>query len=104
MNKLTTLKFPYHMTLLCIFSLLLLTSCSEEDYEIEVPVSAVPDKVLTAVNNKFNGIQIMSAEIESKAEMHYELEGKLNGKEYEFEVKPDGSIIEIEIEQEDETN
>jgi peptidase YpeB-like protein len=91
------------ITLLLVFCQVLLTSCSEqEEYEIEIPVSAVPDKILSEVNKELPGIEIIEAEIESNAKLHYELEGTLDGKEFEIEIYPDGSIIEIELEQEKE--
>ena len=97
------LHFRNIPTLLVMLSAaMILSSCSEQEYEVEIPVSAVPDKVLSAVNKELPGIVITEAEIESNAELRYELEGKLDGKEYEIEIYPDGSIIEVELEQENE--
>ena len=99
-------QLPLHCrnitTVLFLLSAMSLTSCSEQEYEVDIPVSAVPEKVLSAVNKELPGIEITEAEIESNAELRYELEGKLDGKEYEIEIYPDGNIIEIEQEQENE--
>ena len=98
-------QLPLHCrnitTVLFLLSAMSLTSCSEQEYEVDIPVSAVPDKVLSAVNKELPGIEITEAEIESNAELRYELEGTLDGKEYEIEIHPDGNIIEIEQEKED---
>ena len=95
-------QLPLHCrnitTVLFLLSAVSLTSCSEQEYEVDIPVSAVPDKVLSAVNKELPGIEITEAEIESNTELRYELEGKLDGKEYEIEINPDGIIIEVELE------
>ena len=99
-------QLPLHCrnitTVLFLLSAMSLTSCSEQEYEVDIPVSAVPEKVLSAVNKELPGIEITEAEIESNTELRYELEGTLDGKEYEIEIYPDGNIIEIEQEQENE--
>ena len=62
------------------------TSCSEQEqeYEVEIPVSAVPEQILSAVNKELPGIEITEAEIESNAELRYELEGKIQNFEKYF--------------------
>ena len=100
MNRSPIAHYRKSSIMLLILSSLSLASCSEPEHEVEIPLSAVPDKVLAAVNKALPSIELSSAEIESAAKMHYELEGKLDGKEYEIEINPDGSIIEIEQETE----
>ncbi len=71
--------------------------CGDKDEKI--PLSEVPDVVLTAVQNAVEGIEISEAEIEKTGEgMIYELEGTVDGKIYEIKVSPDGKIIEVEQE------
>ena len=98
-------QLPLHIrnitTMLFLLSAVSLTACSEQEYEVEIPVSAIPDEVLSSVNKELPGIEITEAEIESNTELRYELEGTLDGKEYEIEIHPDGNIIEIEQEKED---
>lgn len=71
--------------------------CGDKDDKI--PLSEVPDVVLTAAQNAVEGIEITEAEIEKTGEgIIYELEGTADGKIYEIEVSPDGKIIEVEQE------
>ena len=73
------------------------SGCGEK--EEKIPLSEVPEVVLTAAQNAVEGIKITEAEIEKTSEgMIYELEGTADGKIYEIEVSPDGKIIEVEQE------
>ncbi len=85
---------------IAILSTMTLSSCSDKDNDIEIPVSEVPANVITIVQNTLPGISITEAEKEVKDDaVIYELEGKLiNGKEYEIKITESGTIIKIELE------
>jgi uncharacterized membrane protein YkoI len=71
-----------------------LTCCFED--EKEIPLSHVPKKAVVAVEHAVEGITITEAEV--KAEdglMVYELEGTVNGTEYDIEVTADGNVLEV---------
>ena len=78
-------------------SLLLLGACASN--EVEVPLSEVPDVVLAAAREARPGIELTEAELETEDGVQvYELEGELDGVEYEIEVSPSGEVLEIEAE------
>jgi len=86
--------------LIAILSTYALSSCSEQENEIDIPLSEVPAHIITIVQNTLPGISLTEAEKEVKGDdTIYELEGKLiSGEEYEIKVSDTGTIIKIELE------
>ncbi len=86
------------MRLLAILSaLMLLAAPSFADDEIEIPMNEVPELVLAAALDAMPGIKLSEAEYEMEnGQQVYELEGELNGVEYEIEVSSTGEVLEIE--------
>ena len=100
-KSMNQLRFMYPLVTAALFSLVVLTSCSEseEEAEVEIPVLAVPPKVLSAAEEVLPGVKITEAEIERhEDDVVYELEGSLDGKKVEIEIHPDGTIKEVEHE------
>ena len=79
---------------------LTLSACSDKDNDVDIPLSEVPDNIITIVQNTLPGISLTEAEKEvNKDVVIYELEGKLiNGKKYEIEITESGTILKIELE------
>ena len=92
----THLKIPA----IAILSSLALSACSDKDNDVDIPLSEVPDNIITIVQNTLPGISLTEAEKEvNKDVVIYELKGKLiNGKEYEIEITESGTILKIELE------
>jgi len=90
----------FTVSAIAILSIITLSACSDQDKDIEIPLSEVPASVITIVQNTLPGITLTEAEKEHKdGSIIYELEGKLiNGKEYEIEIAENGTIIKIELE------
>lgn len=80
--------------------LAMITACSGNKNETEIPVSEVPANIISIVQNTLPGIVLSEAEKEVKNDtVIYELEGKLiDGKQYEIEIDSSGTIIKIELE------
>ena len=71
--------------------------------EIEVALSDVPEAVLAAARKAVPGIKISSVEQETEGgEVIYDVEGVVDGKEYEVEVSATGKVLEIEEEDDDD--
>ena len=71
--------------------------------EIEVALSDVPEAVLAAAKKAVPGIKISSVEKETEGgEVIYDVEGVVDGKEYEVEVSAAGKVLEIEEEDDDD--
>ena|ERR1700730_17980610 len=67
--------------------------------EEKIPLSKVPDKVLTAVKEKFPGAKLISASTEKEdGETLYEVALKYKEQNIDVELKADGTIVEIEKE------
>lgn len=70
----------------------------------EIAVSQVPANVITAARNAVAGIRFTEAEVEgSGSSAIYELEGFADGKEYEIKVNAAGTVLKVELEDEEET-
>lgn len=82
-----------------VFSLFIISACSDWEDEQEIDLKDVPQHILNAANEAVPGIQITEAELE-KAKV-YELEGSLNDAEYEIKISEDGVVLEIEMEKEE---
>ena len=76
-----------------------LVGCDEE----EIPLSEVPEKALEAAKKAVPGIRLTEAEFEKTSEGEvYEVEGTLDGVEYEITISADGKVLEVEREDEGE--
>lgn len=65
--------------------------------EEDVPLADVPAAVMTAAMAAVEGIEITEAEIETEdGQRIYELEGTVNGVDYEIEVSPEGEVLSVE--------
>jgi len=59
----------------------------------------IPPKIMAAINNRFPGGQVTSAERENEdGKIVYDIELKHGGRKYEMDIHDDGTIIEIEKE------
>jgi uncharacterized membrane protein YkoI len=79
-------------------------SAFADDDEVEIPLKDVPKKVMEVAKAKLKGIVFTEAEVEKKQDRTvYELEGKLNGIEYEIKItlNKKGEIIKVEVEEDD---
>jgi hypothetical protein len=68
--------------------------------ERNIALSEVPEKVLKALNNRFNTSTLLSANTETETDgtLVYEIQGKLSdGRQVEFDLFPDGKFEEIEV-------
>ena len=71
----------------------------QDEQEKDIPLSEVPEVVMTDTQNAVKGIEINEAEIETTEDgIVYELEGTVEDKIYEIEVTPDGKIVAVEEE------
>jgi hypothetical protein len=62
--------------------------------EKQIPVSSIPAVVLEAMNQKTSGGEITSAEMgDENGKPYYEIVKTVEGKEYEFDIFPDGTIM-----------
>ena len=88
------------LNLIVIATVLGLTGCATtEEHEESVPMSEVPAPVLEAAQAAVEGIVLSEAEVEMEdGQLVYEIEGKVNGKEYSIEVTADGEVLEVEEE------
>ncbi len=69
--------------------------------EREIPLSKVPQEVIDTVNNELPGIKLIEAEIITRGgKKIYEIEGRFEGKEYEFQISPEGKVIKAGHEKE----
>lgn len=74
-----------------------------EEKEGQVLLSSVPEVVKAAAARAVPGIVLEEAECETEgAQVVYELEGEAGGKEYEIEIADDGTVLKVEVEDEDE--
>ena len=68
------------------------------EQEEDVPLSDVPPAVLDAARAVVPGIVLTEAEREKERGVWvYEVEGLLEGQEYEIEVTPEGKVLEVEL-------
>ncbi len=79
-----------------LLSLVIITACTDQNYDQPVPVNEVPDKVIQAAQQALPGITITEAELENPEV--YDLEGTLDGIEYEIDVSINGVVLDIEKE------
>lgn len=94
------LYFAFSLVLICGLGCASLDDMFEK--EKKVPLSEVPQEVLKAAQGTVNGVTITEAEIEKEnGETVYIFDGEANGKKYEIEVTPEGKVLEVEEETED---
>jgi len=71
--------------------------------EKEVPLDDVPESIINVALDTLPEFVITEAEIETTADgIIYELEGLLNGVKYEIEISSEGTILEIEKDDDDD--
>ncbi len=76
-------------------------ACSEREEDIDV--SKVPEKIMAAALKAVPGIEIDEAEVEkTRRGLVYELEGEVDGKEFELHITADGIVLDIEGEDNDD--
>jgi uncharacterized membrane protein YkoI len=69
----------------------------------EVPLSEVPAPAIEAAQGAVEGITLTEADVETEdGRTVYDIEGTANGKEYTIEVTPEGEVLEVEGETEDD--
>jgi uncharacterized membrane protein YkoI len=70
---------------------------ADDDKEEKVPLDKVPKAVLKAVKAKFNGAELVSAQMErGDGKVLYEINLKDKGHTVDVSVTPDGKIVSIE--------
>ena len=75
----------------------------DDEEEVEVPLDQVPSSVKAAALAALPGLVLKEAEMEIEDGVTvYELEGEVDGVEYEVEVTADGEVLEIERDDEDD--
>jgi hypothetical protein len=86
-----------------ILSVALLLCCSlacashRRHHEREIPLSDVPAAARLAAELAVPGIRLTEAEVEMEdGRLVYELEGVVDGLEYEIEVTAEGEVLEVE--------
>jgi hypothetical protein len=67
--------------------------------EQKVDLAQVPDDVKAVATKALPGIKLTKAELEKRKDGEvYELDGVIDGKKYEFKIKPDGTLVSIKLE------
>lgn len=85
----------HHLVLLLLIALL--AACAGFEKETEIPLTDVPEPVMTAALGAVPGIVIEEAEVEEEnGETVYELSGSAGDREYEIEVSASGEVLEVE--------
>ena len=88
--------------MMMVVCLSVVTGLMADDNEEKVALEDVPAVVTEAALAKLPGIVFSEAEKETKdGTVIYELEGTLDGKKYEIEVKEDGTVVKVEEEDDD---
>lgn len=84
--------------LILTLSVLLLVATTVAAGE-KIPIKDLPEKVTKAIEARFPGAQLLSAEKEKDdGKIEYEVKIRHDGKKYEVELTEDGKIKEIERE------
>ena len=80
----------------------MLTLHAKEKNERKIPLSEVPKIIIDAAKKAVKGIELKEAEIEEENNTKiYELEGVANDKEYEVEIDEKGTVLYVEIDDDD---
>jgi len=81
----------------------MLTLHAKEKNERKIPLSEVPKIIIDAAKKAVKGIELKEAEIEEENNTKiYELEGVANDKEYEVEIDEKGTVLDVEIDDDDD--
>jgi hypothetical protein len=72
----------------------------DSEHELDIPLTAVPQKVRAAAEKAVPGVKLSEASVESV--LAYELTGTAQGKRYEIEVTSEGQVLETEQAAEDD--
>lgn len=81
----------------------MLTLHAKEKNERKIPLSEVPKIIIDAAKKAVKGIELKEAEIEEENNTKiYELEGVANDKEYEVEIDEKGTVLYVEIDDDDD--
>jgi len=76
---------------------------AEDEKEKEIPISEVPEIVMEAALKALPGVEFKEADVEeTKDGLVYELDGILDGKEFEINVSADGTVLNMEEEEKDD--
>jgi hypothetical protein len=79
---------------LVIACLLLCVGCGES-HEVSVPLGQVPEPVMKSAKEKLPGVEFEQAWKTHSG--NYEVRGKMkNGKIRDVQVKPDGTVVEVD--------
>ena len=74
-----------------------LTACAGLWEEEDIEISAVPAAAISAAKGAVPGLEIRSAEVESKdGRTVYEIDGKANGVKHEVKVTAAGEVLKVE--------
>jgi len=85
--------------LMCALGCASLESAFEREDEKEIPLAEVPAEAVQAAQAAVPGITLTEASVEEEdGQMVYDLEGTVDGAEYEIEVAADGKVLEVEQE------
>lgn len=78
---------------------ILANSAAAVDKAEKIAPGKLPKKIKDAVNARFPGAEVTSAEKEKEnGEVVFDIELKHEGRKYEMDIKEDGTIVEIEKE------
>ncbi len=71
--------------------------------EKDIPLSEVPEAIIAAAQAAVPGIELTGAEVEkTDSTLVYELEGTVDGAEFEIEISADGTVLGTEAADEDD--
>lgn len=69
-----------------------------EEQETDIPLADMPQAIMNAAMVAVPGIVVSEAEIKStEAGDVYELDGEAEGKEYEIQIARDGTVLSVEM-------
>ncbi len=90
-------------TLLTAFFCAVAPTPARGETEVKVPLDKVPEVVKEAARKAVPGIVLTAAykEVE-RGKTVYELKGKVGDKKYEIEVTPQGKVLEVEKDDDDD--
>ena len=91
------IKMNIVRALTCAILALSLTGCAGLWEEEDVEISAVPAAAINAAKGAVPGLEIRSAEVETKdGRTIYEIDGKADGVKHEVKVTAGGEVLKVE--------